>query len=151
MLRQASTVILLLAAVGCAEPNAESTEPQDWSALVEEANEVLLNQGQLDRVGEFFTESYGGGQGPDMIREFVSDLRTAFPDLRVEVEVLLSGEDRVAWIRRHRGTHQGDFMGVPATGRELTWQSMTVSRMEDGLIAEEWGASELLGALRTPE
>jgi len=49
--------------------------------------------------------------GPDAIRGFVTALRTAFPDLRVEIEVLLEEGDRVAWLRTHRGPFESDLLG----------------------------------------
>lgn len=150
MIRLAVTMLLLLAAVGCETSSPEPAETPDWSSLIQSANEALFHQGQVDRVGEFFATSYGGGGGQEVIREFVTDLRTAFPDLRIEVEILVQNGDRIAWIRRARGTHEAAYRGVPATGRELTWRSMIVSRVEGGLIAEEWSVSNLDGALRTP-
>ena len=151
MFRNASTALLLLVAVGCGGAGSESAEDPDWSSVVQSANDVLFNQGQVDRVSEFFAASYGGGGGSERIREFVSDLRTAFPDLQVEVEILVSKDDRVTWVRRHRGTHQGEYRGVPATGREMTWRSMVVSRFEGGLIAQEWSVSELAGVLQASQ
>lgn len=150
MIRPAFTVLVLIAAVGCEPSSPEPAETPDWSPLIQSANEALLSQGQVSRVGEFFAASYGGEGGQDRIREFVRDLRTSFPDLQVEVEILVQQGDRIAWVRRHRGTHQADYGGVPATGRELTWRSMIVSRIEGGLIAEEWSVSNLDGVLRTP-
>jgi predicted ester cyclase len=129
-----------------------SSQP-DWAPQIREANEALLNQGDLDRIPEFFSESYlshGDGaeaRGHDAIRGFLEALAVGFPDLQVEIEVLATEGDRVAWIRNHRGTHEGEFMGVAATGRVLTWQDMVVTRYEDGMIAEEWGVSGLAGAL----
>jgi len=129
-------------------------EVVDWAPQIQAANEALLNQGDLDRIPEFFSETYvshrteGDGGGHEAIHGFLTALRAAFPDLAVEVEVLATEGNRVAWLRTHRGTHQADFMGVGATGQRLTWQDMVVTRYEDGMIAEEWGVSELGAVLR---
>ena len=149
MIRSAFTAFLLIAAVGCEAPSPEPTETADWSPLIQSANEALLNQGQVERIDEFFAASYGGGEGREEIRDFITDLRTSFPDLQVEVETLVQEGNRIAWLRRHRGTHEVAFRGVPASGRELTWRSMVVSRIEGGLILEEWSVSNLDGVLRT--
>jgi predicted ester cyclase len=53
-------------------------------------------------------------------------------------------------MRTHRGTHQADFMGVPASGRSVTWRDMVVTRYEAGKIAEEWAVSDLAEQLRAP-
>jgi len=142
--------------VGCSTPRAPTTP--DWSARIQDANEQLLNQGNIAVAPEMFAGNYVVHQtsgdvagGPELIGEFVSQLRAAFPDLHVEVQVLATEGNRVAWLRTHRGTHQADFMGVPASGRVIEWQDMIVTRYdEDGLVAEEWGVSDLGERLRTP-
>jgi steroid delta-isomerase-like uncharacterized protein len=144
-------LVAICAACGPAAPSAGP----DWSAQIIDSNEQLLNQGNIAAARTLFAETYllhatGGDQpgGPPLIESFVSDLRTAFPDLHVEVEILATEGNRVAWVRRSRGTHQSDFMGVPATGRVIVWQDMVVTRYENGLIAEEWGVSDLAERLR---
>lgn len=128
----------------------------DYSEQIAYANEQLLNQGNVDAVPELFAASYvshgleSRAQGHEVIARFVTNLRNAFPDLEVEVQVLATEGDRVAWLRTHRGTHEGEFMGVPGTGRPVTWQSMIVTRYEEGLIAEEWAVSDLGARLRAP-
>lgn len=120
------------------------------ASIIEAANGALLGDGDLEAVATYFTPDYvvhltdrdmGGGHGA--IRGFVEKIRQAFPDLRVEVEVLVEGPDRVAWQRTLRGTHEGDFMGFPATGREIVWRDMMTSLVRDGRIAEEWAVSDL--------
>jgi steroid delta-isomerase-like uncharacterized protein len=120
------------------------------AARILAANSVLIDAGDLDRVGEFFTPDHvthltGRDMegGHDMIRGFVGMLRNAFPDIQCDVEILLEAGDRVAWQRTLRGTHAGDFMGFPATGRQVVWRDMLTSRFSDGLIAEEWAVSDL--------
>ena len=148
-------VLPSLVVVACAAPADTPIEVIDWSPRIQAANEALLNQGDLDRVPEFFSDSYvahatlGDATGHEAIRGFLTALRDAFPDLQVEVQVLVTEDDRVAWVRTHRGTHQAEFMGVPPTGNELVWQDMVVTRYEDGVIAEEWGVSELGAVLRS--
>ncbi len=128
----------------------------DWEPQIREANDVLLNQGNLDMVPEFVTTTYVAHvtgedmRGREAIADFVTALREAFPDLQVEIEVLATEGDRVAWLRTSRGTHEGNFMGVSASGRQLVWQDIVVTRYEDGMIAEEWGESGLAGLLRAP-
>ncbi len=87
------------------------------------------------------------GVFPRTLRESLTVLREAFPDLQVEVEVLATEGNRVVWLRTSRGTHEGSFMGVSASGRQLVWQDIVVTRFEDGVIAEEWGESGLAGLL----
>ena len=120
------------------------------ASRIQAANSALIAGGKLDAIGEFFTPDYvahlteqdmAGGHGA--IRRFLGMLQRGFPDLQVEVEILLEGKDRVAWQRTLRGTHQGDYMGFPATGRQLVWRDMFTSRFRDGLIAEDWVVTDL--------
>lgn len=119
------------------------------------ANDELFHKGNVDLVAEIFSPNYvthlPGGEtqmGPQAIREFVTAIRAAFPDLHVEIQVLVENGDRVAWLRTHRGTFESDFLGMRATGNVITWQEMIVTRYEDGMIAEEWGVSDFVEAVQ---
>ena len=129
---------------------------QSLGAQIQSANEQLLNRGNLAGAADIFTADYtyhdtsGDVRGPEAIGQFVSGLRAAFPDLHVEVQILMEQGDKVAWIRVHRGTQRGAYMGVPPSGRSIAWQELYVTRFEGGKIAEEWGASDLGARLRPP-
>jgi len=123
------------------------TSPTD---LLHEANAALLERGEHDDLGRFFTGGYvvhgthgDRNAGHDGIRRFLRALAKAFSEVTVEVEVLSEGGDRLAWQRRVRCLHTGAFQGFPATGGALVWRDMLVSRFEDGRIAEEWAVSDL--------
>src|SRR5262245_49101749 len=95
------------------------------AATIQAANATLITGGKLDAVGDFFTADYVAHAtdqdiaGHGAIRRFLDTLQRGFTDLQVEVEILLEGKDRVAWQRTLRGTQQGDYMGFPATGRQV--------------------------------
>jgi len=117
---------------------------------IREANSAILTDRRLEAVGEFFAPDYvahvtdrDAEVGLDEIRGFIGMLHGAFPDIEVEVEILVEGENRVAWQRTLHGTHQGDFMGFPACGRRIVWRDMVVNRFHDGLIAEDWAITDL--------
>ncbi len=151
MRSRSALVVLPLLLGACTAP----ATTQNWEAQVQSANEELLNKGNLAVARDLFAPGYvvhlttGDVRGgPETIEGFVTGLRTAFPDLHVEVQILATEGDKVAWIRTHRGTHQHDFMGVPASGRVVVWRDMVVTRYEAGKIAEEWGVSDLGERLR---
>ena len=79
----------------------------------------------------------------EIVQAAITQIRKAFPDLRVDVEILLEGVDRVAWQRTMRGVQQGAFKGFPACNRQVVWREMLVSRVENGLIIEEWLSTDL--------
>lgn len=120
------------------------------AARIEEANTAILVDGDLDAVERFFADGYVVHMtesdmqgGPDTVRGFASMLHRGFSDVGVEVEILVEAEDRVAWQRTVRATHDGPFQAFPATGREIVWRDMITSRFRDGLITEEWVVSDL--------
>lgn len=119
------------------------------TSKIEAANAALLRNGRVDAIGEFFALDYVAHGtlksmvGHGALRRFIELYRRAFPDLRVEVEILSKSGDRVTWQRTIRATQKGDFKGFPATGRRIVWRDMVVSRFRDGLIAEDWVISDL--------
>jgi steroid delta-isomerase-like uncharacterized protein len=85
--------------------------------------------------------------GRDTWHEGAAMFRSAFPDLRAEIEDIFGSGDRVAVRLRMRGTHEGDYLGLPATGRTVSYVSHEFYRIEDGLIAEEWICSDMASLL----
>lgn len=117
---------------------------------IEAANQELIVKGNYDAIPRFFSPGYvahltdqemGGGHQP--IRAFLEMYHRAFPDIRVQVEILVEGMDRVAWQRILRGKQEGAFKGFPATDREIVWRDVVTSRFHEGLIVEEWVISDL--------
>ena len=120
------------------------------ASKIQAANSALIANGNLDAISEFFTPDYVAHLtdqsmvgGHDAIRKILDMYRRAFPDLQVEVEILVEGKDRVAWQRTLRATHQGDFKGFPATGHPIVWRDMVTRRFREGLIAEDWVITDL--------
>lgn len=123
---------------------------QSLGSRIEAANSELIANGNFSAIGNFFTADYVvhlTGQdvtgGHDAIRQALGLYRRAFPDIQVDVDILVEAENRVAWQRTLRGTHQGAFKGFPASGRPIVWREMIISQFRDGLIAEEWLSTDL--------
>jgi predicted ester cyclase len=76
--------------------------------------------------------------GPDEYGRAVLDYRTAFPDLTVTLEDVFASGDRVAVRGIDRGTHQGEFMGHAATGRQMTATWIEIFRIHSGKAVEGW-------------
>jgi steroid delta-isomerase-like uncharacterized protein len=86
--------------------------------------------------------------GIDMHRQFGLGTFSAFPDLKRPVEDLVAEGDKVVARWTSIGTHEGDFMGVPPTGKRVTTSGITIFRLENGKIVEEWSESDMLGMLQ---
>lgn len=78
----------------------------------------------------------------------MATVRTAFPDFRVETDELIEAGDKVVSRWTVTGTHKGEYMGIPATGKRVNVTGMTLQRFEDGKIAEDWWAYDLLGFMQ---
>lgn len=120
------------------------------ASKIHSANTALITNGNLDAIGEFFAPDYVAhitdedlALGHDGIRKVLGLNQRAFPDLNVEVEILVEAKDRVAWQRTLRGTQHGAYKGFPASGREIVWRDMVTSRFRDGLIVQEWFITDL--------
>ena len=126
---------------------------QSRTATIEAANRMLLVDGDLDAIGDFFTEDYvahGTARelaGHGAVRKYLRELRRAFPALEVEVEILVRAKDRVAWQRRMSGLQCASFGGFPATGRRIAWRDMIVTRFRAGKIAEDWVITDVVEQL----
>jgi len=89
----------------------------------------------------------GQDPGPQGYRHMFTDLRTAFPDLHIEVDHLTATDDDVAIAYTVTGTHQGPLMGHPATGRSVSMGGVQIARFAGGKMVERWGSSDQLGML----
>lgn len=86
--------------------------------------------------------------GPGGFRAFFTELRTAFPDLHLEVENLVQNDTDIAFAYTITGTHDGPFLGVEPTGTSITARGLQISRFSDGKLVERWGSSDQLGILQ---
>jgi len=84
----------------------------------------------------------------DMHRQFGLATYSSFPDLKRPVEDLIAEDDKVVARWSSVGTHSGDFMGTPPTGKTVRTTGITIFRLEDGKIVEEWSESDMLGMLQ---
>ena len=75
-------------------------------------------------------------------------IKRAFPDLEAQIDDVVAADDRVAVRVSFRGTHSGEFQGIPATGRRIHYVSHEFYRVEDGLIVEEWICSDMATLFR---
>ena len=85
--------------------------------------------------------------GPQGYADMFGELRTAFPDMKVEVDHLVADDDNVAFAYTLSGTHTGEFQGHAPTGKRFSVRGMQISRFTDGKMVERWGSSDQLGIL----
>jgi steroid delta-isomerase-like uncharacterized protein len=116
----------------------------------------LINAGDIDGFGELLAEDFveheempGLEPSKEGVKQLFHMYRAAFPDLRMEVQdVLVSGDKAVARVRA-TGTHQGEFLGLPATGKSVDVQLIDITRFgDDGLAREHWGVFDALAMMQ---
>ena len=90
----------------------------------------------------------GPQHGSETWRQGFELMQHAFPDLQAHIEDIVAAQDKVAVRVRFRGTHAGEFLGFPATGRTVEYVSHEFYRIANGLIAEEWICSDMATLLR---
>jgi steroid delta-isomerase-like uncharacterized protein len=115
-----------------------------------------LNQKNLDIINEIYAPDcvvYDPSL-PEPVRGIEGVRRQnelgliAFPDLHYTIEHLIAEGDTVAQHTTARGTHQGEFQGIPATGKHATTMIMVISRFANNKIVEEWQLYDALGLLQ---
>lgn len=110
-----------------------------------------LSQGKFEVPYTHDFVGHGGGTTTFTHAQGIAEAsgwRSAFPDLRVEVDLLIAEGDFVSVRWTARGTNSGTGNGIPATGRRVQTSGTTIFRLADGKIAEEWTAGHALGLLR---
>ena len=122
-------------------------------ALLRRIFDEVINEGNIDAADELFTEDYvdhgpmGELHGREAFRQAVAQWRDAFPDVHCSVADVFGQGDRVAWLVRTTGTHTGDGLGFPATGKRIDTLSANIGRFRDGKAAEHWSEQGMLPML----
>ncbi|MDV3347283.1 ester cyclase [Leptolyngbyaceae cyanobacterium CCMR0082] len=113
-------------------------------AIIRRYIEEVINKGNFSAIEEFVHPDYIFGspseevQGADGLKGFIEAFRTAFPDLKIQVDDLATEKNKVVTCFTLTGTHNGDLMGIPATGKPVNVHGMILSRFKADKIIEEW-------------
>ncbi len=116
----------------------------------------LISAGDIDGFGELLADDFveheetpGLAPTRDGVLEFFRIQLAAFPDMRMEPQDILVSGDKVAARLRVTGTHEGEFMGMPPTGRSFDVQLIDITRFgDDGLAREHWGVFDELAMMQ---
>jgi len=127
--------------------------------------EQVYNEQRVDLVQEFLAEDLvqhiAGGPpappGPESFKEGLTMALAAFPDIQLTYDDEIAEGDKVVFLWTMTATHQGEFMGIPATGKQITRSGSAIYRLDNAKIAELWFFADnlefmqQLGAIPTPE
>jgi steroid delta-isomerase-like uncharacterized protein len=129
----------------------------DPKELINRFVEELWNERRLDVADAIFAKNCVTHQlrsgvppdavprGPEAIKEHVTSWIASFPDLHFSIEQMLSEGDRVVMQLLMEGTHQGAWLGIPASGKKMQIRMFTVHGVVQGKIVEDWVLVESLG------
>jgi steroid delta-isomerase-like uncharacterized protein len=116
---------------------------------------VAINAGKLDEADALMASDYiyrSPGmpemRGPEGFKQLVSMFRTAFPDLNMVIDDMLADGDKVAFRWTGTGTHQGDLMGIPPTGKRVTTTGLVISRFAGDKVVEDYEIIDTLGMMQ---
>lgn len=131
--------------------------------MANEQNEAIarrgfdaLNTGDLSIIDEITAQDAVNhdpaqpedGHGPEGSKQVVQVYRAAFPDLTLTIEEVFSDRNLVCTRWSSSGTHDGDLMGIPPTGKHVTGSGITIDRIQDGKIAESWNQWDNAGLMQ---
>ncbi len=120
-----------------------SAEEENKAIVRREQEELWNHTGNLDAVEEIFASDQA-----DAARQEAADFRRGFPDVVSTIEEIVAEGDKVVARWRSRATHQGEYMGISPTGKEVEFTGISIYRIEEGKIAESWNSEDQLGLLR---
>lgn len=129
----------------------------DTKQIVTDFIQDLFTKGDLSAVDRYLDPAFvnhdapfpGAPEGPEGMRVAAAMFREALPDWHSEVLQLVAEDDIVVENFVATGTHRGELMGVPGTGRTLRLEGINIFRVgEDGRIVERWGRLDQLSLLR---
>jgi len=112
----------------------------------------LISAGDIEGFGDLVSDDFveheetpGLESTKEGVKQFFHMYRAAFPDLRMEAQDIISSGDKVVSRTRATGTHQSEFMGMPATGKTVDVELIDIIRFgDDGLAHEHWGVFDAL-------
>ena len=111
-----------------------------------------FNKWNLDILDEVIAPNHvnhtDNVHGPAEYKQFVAMYRTAFPDLHITIDDQMAEGDKAMhrWVAT--GTHKGELMGIPPTGKKISITGIYMGRIVNGKIVEEWGNLDTLGMLQ---
>jgi steroid delta-isomerase-like uncharacterized protein len=148
-----------LRAVWIAREPTKGDQPvstQDNKALVRQMVEVIFNQGDVSRADEFLAPDFveheelppGVPGGREGVKQLTAMFRAAFPDFKATIDDIVAEGDKVVIRMTWSGTHKGEFMGIPATGRRVSFGVIDIIRVAGAKGVEHWGQMDSAGLMQ---
>jgi len=139
-----------------AQVGGQTMSAEENKAVARRWYEEGMAGGNLAVIDELFMPDFrdhnpqaqSSGVGRGGFKRFFEGAVASLKDVRVTVEDMIVEGDKVVARYTVRGTIEGDFMGIPATGKAMTLTAIDILRFEDSKIAEHWGEADMLGLMQ---
>ena len=135
-----------------------ATEQERNKAVVLRMFEEMWNQGNLDLVNELLAEDFRDFPpkryfttpilGRQSLYDAVKGFRAGMSDFHFEMLQIVAEGNRVVYLGRATGTHDGDLFGAPASGKQVNVVGINEFHLENGKIVERWGVFDVLGMMQ---
>jgi len=127
---------------------------QESKVLVRRFIDEVFIKGNADAVDKLVTHDFtphSWGKMPagiEPLKEAIKRVRAGLSEVSMKIEDVIAEEDKVAVRLTARGRHSGEFMGVPASGKEYTISETHIFHLRDRKISEHWRDADMLGLMR---
>jgi steroid delta-isomerase-like uncharacterized protein len=128
---------------------------EENKALARRLFDDIWNKGNLDAFDEIYAPDIvnhtlppGIPQGIEGNKMFTKMYLTAFPDTKMTIDLQIAEGDKVVTRWHAQGTHKGELMGIPATGKQATVTGIVIDRIAGGRIVESWGEFDQMGMMQ---
>ncbi|SDF78997.1 conserved hypothetical protein, steroid delta-isomerase-related [Terriglobus roseus] len=116
---------------------------RDNATIVRQFVDDVITQGNIEAAGKYIWEDVveqvplpGQGPGLEGLKDILRAMRTGFPDIVFSIQEQITEHDKVASRFEWTGTHNGEFLGIPATGRPVRVWGIVIDRLEEGRIKD---------------
>lgn len=134
---------------------SDSASGEAAKAVVRRNTEEVQSRGNFDVFEKIFADDFldhtpQPNRTPDKDgpRSLYHALRAAFPDFHADIHWQAADGDLVTTYKTYHGTHQGEFLGVPPTGRKIRFETVDAMRVRNGKITEHWGVANLYSLMQ---
>jgi steroid delta-isomerase-like uncharacterized protein len=147
--------------IGATRSESQPTKKEEAHEMSAEENQAIArtyinevwNEGKLDRFDEFFSPDVIPHSSPEVtnaetMKQGLAMIRNAFPDIRFTLDDELADDGKVVHRWTISGTHQGELLGIPASGKNVVWSGISIFRLSGGKIVEYWAQSDNMGMMQ---
>jgi len=125
-------------------------------ALMRQMVEEVFNRGNISLIDQFLAPDFveheelppGIPAGSEGVKQLTTMFRGAFPDFKATIDDMIAEGDKVVIRQTWSGTHKGEFMGIPPTGKSVAFGVIDIVRMAGGKGVEHWGQMDSMGMMQ---